>query len=60
MEEFLRSLLRNALRILRQIHAPNVVVADVKHQIKPLSEEVKGLQSSVDQLLSIVKSTDEE
>ena len=25
MEEFLRSLLRNALRILRQIHAPNVI-----------------------------------
>ncbi|XP_019857940.1 PREDICTED: uncharacterized protein LOC109586206 [Amphimedon queenslandica] len=103
MEEFLRSLLRNALSIFRKIHASNVVedfleklrqnliiigqeqkiypnkssvwkkfigsliekrlvteplatVTDVKYQIKPLSEEVKGLQSSVDHLLSIVRS----
>ncbi|XP_019863447.1 PREDICTED: uncharacterized protein LOC109592459 [Amphimedon queenslandica] len=107
MEEFLRSLLRIALSILRKIHAQNVVedfleklrqnliiirqeqkiypnkssvwkkfigsliekrlvteplatVADVKYQIKPLSEEVKGLQSSVDQLLSIVRSMRDE
>ena len=31
-------------------------MADVKNQIKPLSEEMKELKSSVNQLLSIVRS----
>ena len=35
-------------------------IADVKNQIKPLSEEVKDLHSSVDQLLSIVKGIRDE
>ncbi|XP_019861987.1 PREDICTED: transient receptor potential cation channel subfamily A member 1-like [Amphimedon queenslandica] len=35
---------------------PLATKVDVKNQIKPLSEEVKELHNSVDQLLSIVKS----
>ena len=49
MEEFLRSLLRNALRILRQIHAPNVVedfIEKLKQNLIIIEHKKKYIQTS--------------